>query len=155
MLGSAIAELGPWSWWVGGLVLLAAELVVPGVFLVWIGIGAIITGMLSLMLWDTALWSWHVQLLVFAAAAVVSTLIGRRLLSGSGETTDQPLLNQRIASLTGRVATLPEPIIDGRGRIRIDDTYWSVTGADMPAGTKVRVVAGAGPHLAVEPADTP
>jgi hypothetical protein len=31
------SELGPWSWWVIGLVLLAAEMIVPGFFLVWIG----------------------------------------------------------------------------------------------------------------------
>jgi len=30
--------MGPWSWWIFGLLLLAAELLVPGVFLVWIGV---------------------------------------------------------------------------------------------------------------------
>lgn len=152
MLSRAVAELGPWSWWLLGLLLLAAELLLPGVFLVWIGIGAIATGVLSLLLWETALWGWQIQLLVFAALAVVSTLLGRRLLSKSDLVTDEPLLNQRGASLVGRTATLQEPIGEGRGRIRLDDTHWPVLGPDLPVGTKVRIVSWNGRDLTVEAA---
>lgn len=152
MLSRAVAELGPWSWWLLGLLLLAAELLLPGVFLVWIGIGAITTGVLSLLLWETALWGWQIQLLVFAALAVVATLLGRRLLSKSDQVTDEPLLNQRGASLVGRTATLQEPIAEGRGRIRLDDTHWPVLGPDLPVGTKVRIVSWNGRDLTVEAA---
>ncbi len=152
MLSRAVAELGPWSWWLLGLLLLAAELLLPGVFLVWIGIGAIATGVLSLLLWETALWGWQIQLLVFAALAVVSTLLGRRFLSRSDQATDEPLLNQRGASLIGRTATLQEPIAEGRGRIRLDDTHWPVLGPDLPVGTKVRIVSWNGRDLTVEAA---
>ncbi|MBA3041389.1 MAG: NfeD family protein [Alphaproteobacteria bacterium] len=152
MLSRAVAELGPWSWWLLGLLLLAAELLLPGVFLVWIGIGAIATGVLSLLLWETALWGWQIQLLVFAALAVVATLLGRRLLSKSDQVTDEPLLNQRGASLVGRTATLQEPIAEGRGRIRLDDTHWPVLGPDLPVGTKVRIVSWNGRDLTVEAA---
>lgn len=152
MLSRAVAELGPWSWWLLGLLLLAAELLLPGVFLVWIGIGAIATGVLSLLLWETALWGWQIQLLVFAALAVVATLLGRRLLSKSDHATDEPLLNQRGASLVGRTATLQEPIAEGRGRIRLDDTHWPVLGPDLPVGTKVRIVSWNGRDLTVEAA---
>lgn len=152
MLSRAVAELGPWSWWLLGLLLLAAELLLPGVFLVWIGIGAIATGVLSLLLWETALWGWQIQLLVFAALAVVSTLLGRRFLSKSDQLTDEPLLNQRGASLVGRTATLQEPIAEGRGRIRLDDTHWPVLGPDLPVGTKVRIISWNGRDLTVEAA---
>jgi membrane protein implicated in regulation of membrane protease activity len=152
MLSRVVAELGPWSWWLLGLLLLAAELLLPGVFLVWIGIGAIATGVLSLLLWETALWGWQIQLLVFAALAVVATLLGRRLLSKSDQVTDEPLLNQRGASLVGRTATLQEPIAEGRGRIRLDDTHWPVLGPDLPVGTKVRIVSWNGRDLTVEAA---
>ncbi|PPJ45619.1 NfeD family protein [Rhizobium sp. KAs_5_22] len=152
MLSRAVAELGPWSWWLLGLLLLAAELLLPGVFLVWIGIGAIATGVLSLLLWETALWGWQIQLLVFAALAVVSTLLGRRFLSKSDQVTDEPMLNQRGASLVGRTATLQEPIAEGRGRIRLDDTHWPVLGPDLPVGTKVRIVSWNGRDLTVEAA---
>lgn len=152
MLGRVIAELGPWSWWLLGLLLLAAELLLPGVFLVWIGIGAIATGVLSLLLWESALWGWQIQFLVFAALAVLATLLGRRFLSRADMVTDEPLLNQRGASLVGRTATLQEPIAEGRGRIRLDDTYWPVLGPDLAVGTQVRVVSWNGRDLRVEAA---
>lgn len=152
MLARIIAELGPWSWWVLGMLLLAAELVLPGFFLVWIGLGAILTGVLSLLLWEVGLWTWHVQALVFAAAAVLLTLAGRRYFSSTGPESDEPLLNQRGASLVGRTAVLAEPIREGRGRIRLDDTFWVVSGPDLPGGTRVRVVSSNGRDLTVEEA---
>lgn len=151
MLARIAAELGPWSWWVAGMALLAAELVAPGVFLVWMGLGALATGILSLVFWDSPFWVWQVQLLVFAAFSVVFTLAGRRLMRGRGGDSDEPLLNQRTASLVGRTATLREPIREGRGRIRLDDTWWPVIGPDLPAGTRIRVVASHGRDLTVEP----
>ncbi len=152
MLMDLIRELGPWSWWVLGLALLAAELIVPGVFLVWIGLAAIIVGALSLALWEEPYWSWQLQMLLFAALAVVVVLLGRRYVYRSNQETDEPYLNQRGASLVGRTATLREPIAEGRGRIRLDDTYWSVMGPDLPAGTRVRIVASNGRDLTVEAA---
>ena len=68
MIERIILELGPWSWWVLGLVLLAAEVVAPGVFLVWIGIAAILTGVVSLLLWETGFWVWQVQFVVLRAS---------------------------------------------------------------------------------------
>lgn len=151
MTARIIAELGPWSWWVLGMLLLAAELLMPGVFLVWIGLAAIATGALSLLLWDLGLWTWQLQALVFAGAAVVFTLAGRRHYGRTDIGSDEPLLNQRGASLVGRTATLAEPIREGRGRIRLDDTFWIVSGPDLPTGTQVRVTASNGRDLTVEP----
>jgi len=151
MLARMVAELGPWSWWVIGLVLLAAEMIVPGFFLVWIGIAALAVGILSLLFWDAAFWVWEVQLILFAALAVATTFIGRRL-TLRHDATDEPFLNQRGASLVGRTATLAEPIREGRGRIRLDDTIWQVMGPDLPVGTRVKVVASNGRDLTVEAA---
>ncbi|MCX8996826.1 NfeD family protein [Rhizobiaceae bacterium BDR2-2] len=151
MLARIAAELGPWSWWVAGMILLAAELVAPGVFLVWIGLGALATGILSLLFWTLPAWSWQVQCLVFATFSLAFTLIGRKLMASRGASSDEPLLNQRTASLVGRTATLQEPIREGRGRIRLDDTWWPVTGPDLPAGTRIKVSASHGRDLTVEP----
>lgn len=152
MFARIIAELGPWTWWVLGMLLLAAELVLPGVFLVWIGLAAILTGALSLLLWDAGLWTWQVQSIVFAASAVVFTLAGRRFFSRLEAESDEPLLNQRGASLVGRTAILAEPIKEGRGRIRLDDTFWLVMGPDLPGGARVRIVSSNGRDLTVEEA---
>jgi membrane protein implicated in regulation of membrane protease activity len=152
MFDNLVVQIGPWSWWVLGLVLLAAELVLPGFFLIWIGLAAIIVGALSLLLWDSTFWIWQVQWLIFAASAVIVTLLGRHYLYNNSQETDEPFLNQRSASLVGRTATLAEPITEGRGRIRLEDTYWIVTGPDLPAGTRVKVVASNGRDLTVEAA---
>ena len=151
MISQWLAELGPWSWMVLGAVLLALEIVSPGVYLLWLGIAAILTGTLSLQLWGAAFWGWQVQVLAFLALSIVSVLVGRRLFPTTGTAdTDQPLLNQRDRQLVGRTATLAEPIAEGRGRIRLGDTLWRVTGPDLPAGTRVRVIASENGELKVE-----
>lgn len=152
MIERILFELGPWAWWVLGLVLLAAEMIVPGVFLVWIGIAAILTGVLSLLFWSSDVWLWQVQLMIFALFSIAAVFVGRRLVARSAETTDEPFLNQRGAGLVGRTAVLEEPIHEGRGRIRLDDTTWRVDGPDLPAGARVRVVASSGRQLTVEAA---
>ncbi len=144
------ADLGAWNWMVLGFVLLAAEIVVPGVFLLWIGIAAILTGALSLQLWDWSIWSWQVQVLVFLALALVSVFGGRRIMQSQDSVSDQPLLNRRAEQLVGRTATLAEPIREGQGRVRMGDTYWMVAGPDMPAGTHVKVVGTRDSELVVE-----
>jgi membrane protein implicated in regulation of membrane protease activity len=150
MIQRIVTELGPWAWWVLGIVLLILEVLIPGVFLVWIGIAAIITGALSLLLWETAFWTWHAQWLVFAILSLVAVVIGRRIVNTRGTASDQPYLNQRGQSLVGRTATLEQPISEGRGRIRLDDTIWSVQGPDLPVGAQVRVTASNGRDLTVE-----
>ena len=152
MLDRIVAELGPWAWWVFGIVLLILEVLLPGVFLVWIGIAAVITGALSLVLWEEAFWVWQVQWLVFAALSLIAVLVGRRIIRSRGDRSDQPYLNQRGRSLVGRTATLEQPIREGRGRIRLDDTVWTVEGPDLPVGARVRVTASNGRDLTVEEA---
>jgi len=152
MLHDAVVNLGPWSWWILGVVLLAAELAAPGVFLIWIGAAAIVVGALSLALWNAAFWGWQVQLLLFAVLSGAFALAGRRFYSSRNQASDEPNLNRRGESLVGRTATLHEPITEGRGRIRLDDTWWSVMGPDLPAGTQVKVVAASGRDLKVEAA---
>ncbi|CUX59347.1 conserved hypothetical protein [Agrobacterium genomosp. 5 str. CFBP 6626] len=153
MLQRLASEFGPWSWWIVGFILLAAELVAPGVFLIWIGLAALVIGAVSLFLWDAAFWAWQLQFVLFAALSIIFALLGRRYFGRNRETSDEPFLNQREASLVGRTATLQEPIVEGRGRIRLDDTWWSVNGEDMPAGTRVRIAAARGRTLTIEPLD--
>lgn len=151
MIAGLLSSLGPWNWWILGLVLLAAELAAPGVFLIWIGLAALVIGAASLLLWEHALWSWQVQLILFAILSVIITLIGRRYYGSDDARSDEPLLNRRGESLVGRTATLVEPIREGRGRIRLDDTWWPVSGPDLPAGMRVRVAHWSGNELIVEP----
>lgn len=151
MIADLAKELGPWTWWIVGLVFLGLEITVPGVFLLWVGLAALAVGAISFPLWDVAAWSWQLQFLVFAVLAVTFALFGRRVSASSAES-DQPMLNRRMDGLVGRTATLEEPISDGRGRIRLDDTTWIVNGPDLPAGTRVRITVAHPGGLSVEPA---
>ncbi len=141
MLERIFAELGPWNWMVLGFVLLTLEILVPGVFLLWIGLAALIVGAASLVLWGAGFWVWEVQIIVFLALALACAFAGKRIVGRTGGPTDQPLLNRRGDQLVGRTATLTEPIANGRGRIKIGDTMWRVSGPYLPVGTTVRVKA--------------
>lgn len=140
MIERMLLELGPWNWMVLGFVLLALEIVIPGIFLLWIGIAALLTGALSLQLWEWGFWTWQAQVIVFLALSLVAAYIGSRIAGSKQAKSDQPLLNRRGEQLLGRTATLSEPIREGRGRIQLGDTLWRVSGPELPIGTRVRVV---------------
>ena len=143
MFDRIISELGPWNWMVLGLVLLVMEVIAPGIFMLWIGIAALVIGLISLLIWDASFWTWEIQVLAFLALSLVSAFAGKKLVGGRHDATDQPLLNRRGEQMIGRTATLAEPIREGRGRIQLGDTFWRVSGPDLPAGARVRVVSAA------------
>lgn len=129
------SDLGPWAWLIGGIVLLALELAMPGSFLIWLGLAALVVGIASLVV-DL---SWQVAWIGFAALALVFLLVGRRLFSAERTTSDRPHLNERGQALIGRQFTLTEPIVGGEGRVRIGDTLWRVRGPNLTAGTQIEV----------------
>lgn len=141
MLQSLSQTLGPWGWAVLGLILLSAEIFLPGVYLVWFGLAGITLGLVSLALWDFPFWTWHFQLIAFAVLSFAYVALARRTLKSSDSTSDEPNLNKREASLVGRTAVLSEPIIEGRGRIKLDDTWWRIEGEDAPIGARVEVIS--------------
>jgi membrane protein implicated in regulation of membrane protease activity len=145
MITDAITALGGWSWWILGLVLLALEVVLPGTFFLWFGVSALIIG-ISAVLID---WPWQFQLVGFVVLALVLVVVGRRYFNWADPAAEQ-VLNQRANRLVGNTYVLAEPIVDGRGRVRIDDTTWRITGPDLPSGSRVRVVGVDGALLHVE-----
>ena len=143
---TTIAALGPWAWIIAGAILFALELMVPGAFMMWLGIAAALVGAISLAV-D---WSWQWQCVAFAAFAIASIPLFRRFaLKAEPPPSEAPLLNRRTEALVGRVFTLDKPIIDGTGTVRIDDTVWRVAGPDAPAGSRVRIVQADGASLRV------
>jgi membrane protein implicated in regulation of membrane protease activity len=147
MIAGAFVGLGAWAWIILGVILIGVELVAPGAFLVWLGLAAIVTGLLDAVL-DL---SWQTAALVFALLSVAAVILGRMLSrSGPEPDTGTPHLSQRGQSLVGRVFVLETPIKDGEGRIRVDDSSWRVTGADRFAGARVRVVRVEGSTLVVD-----
>jgi inner membrane protein len=135
-----LAELGSWNWVALGLVLLTLEIIVPGIFMLWFGIAAIVIGTITLMVGESGFWPWEAQVIVFLGLAIFMVYYGKRLTDRSNKS-DEPLLNQRTAQMVGRITTLTEPIADGQGRIWLDGVLWRVKGPDMPVGAKVIVTS--------------
>jgi membrane protein implicated in regulation of membrane protease activity len=140
------ASLGVWDWFIAGGLLLVLEVLAPGVFMLWLGLAAMLVGAISMFV-D---WTWQAQFIAFAVFSVAAIPLWRRLSMQVGTTTDQPFLNRRAEALVGRIFTLEKPIVDGSGTIPIDDTVWRITGADVPAGSRVKVVRVEGTALHVE-----
>lgn len=134
-----------WIWLIAGVLLAIAELVVPGIFLIWLGAAALVTGMVAL---GTSL-SPAAEFGCFALLATVSVLAGRSVMARMPILSDDPLLNERTARLIGRKVVVTDAIVDGEGRVRVGDGIWPATGPDSPAGTTVEVVAADGARLIV------
>jgi membrane protein implicated in regulation of membrane protease activity len=136
-----------WHWWGLGLVLLILEVFLPGFVFLWMGIAAGITGFVLLLAPSLG---WQYQIILFAVLSVTSIVLWRLWSGRRPIHTADPTLNRRAAQYVGRTFTLEVPIVNGRGHIHVDDSYWRVDGHDMPAGTPVRVVAADGVVLKVE-----
>lgn len=138
-----------WYWWVAAAAFLVIEILLPGVFFLWLGFAAGIVGIVALVIPNM---TWPYQVVIFAVLSVGAVLFARVYLKKRPVESDQPTLNRRGEQYVGRVVTLSDPIENGRGRATIGDSAWSVEGDDMPAGAKVKVVGVEGIVLKVEAA---
>ena len=139
-----------WYWWALAAVLLVFEMMLPGVVFLFLAIGAAAAGFVLLIASDLSL---ELQLVIFAVVSVVSAVGLRRTLRRLQHVEGPPsTLNMRGDALIGQTFVLDAPILNGRGRIILGDGSWTVTGADMVKGSRVRVTAVSGTELKVEPA---
>lgn len=146
-----LISLGAWNWLIAGFVLMALELLAPGIFLFWLGLAALLTGVATFALAAVLMLTWQAQALVFAVLSVAAVPLWRRMARGGTAESNatNPFLNRRTDALVGREFTLEKPIVGGVGTVRIDDTFWRVTGPDAPAGSRVKIVQADGVSLIV------
>jgi membrane protein implicated in regulation of membrane protease activity len=145
-----LSALEFWHWWIAAVLLIILEVLAPGAFFLWMGIAAGIVGTILLVAPSV---TWEAQLFVFTVLSVVSVIAWRFYLKKNPIQTDAPTLNRRGEQYVGRVFTLSEAIVNGVGKIKVDDTLWKVNGKDTVAGKSVRVTAVDGVVLQVENAD--
>lgn len=127
-----------WHWWVLAVFLLGIEILAPGFFFLWLSIAGVVVGTVLFLIPSTSL---EIQLLIFSALSIVSVLLWRRYGFQHNTETDHPLLNKRGAQYIGRTFSLIEPIKNGRGKIKADDSIWTVLGNDCSIETQVEVIA--------------
>jgi membrane protein implicated in regulation of membrane protease activity len=136
-----------WLWLIAAAALAIAELIAPGIFLIWIAAAAAGTGLLTLLTGVGVAF----QFALFAILSIAAVQAGRRWYSAHPVATADPLLNDRGARLIGRTVTLASAIEQGEGRAKVGDSVWSCRGEDRPAGTRVRITGVQGNCLTVEP----
>ncbi|HEX8668742.1 MAG TPA: NfeD family protein [Allosphingosinicella sp.] len=145
-------DLDPqWVWLLAAIVLGIAEILVPGVFLIWLATAAALTGLATLLFAPPAAF----QFVLFALFSVAAVYAGRRWYLHNPMPSSDPLLNDRAARLRGETLVVVAEIENGRGRVRVGDSVWACRGPDCPAGSRVKVVGADGACLRVEPAETP
>ncbi len=143
-------EIEFWHWWIAAIVLIVVEVFAPGTVALWMAISAAAVGVLLLAIPDV---TWQIQILVFAVLSVVTVIGWRTYQLRYPTVSDQPTLNRRGEQYVGRTFTLSEAIVNGNGKIHVDDTMWKVEGADLAEGTQVRVTGVVGTALTVEPVE--
>ena len=136
-------------WWILALLLIAGELLLPGYFLLWIGLAAAAMGV---VLWVDPTLGLLAQAILFGLLAFASCVSYARWLRPGLErrAPGDERLNRRAEQMIGQRYELVEPIVNGRGRVKIDDSVWSAEGDDAPDGAKVLVTGVRGAVLTVE-----
>jgi membrane protein implicated in regulation of membrane protease activity len=133
-------------WGVLAIILAVAEMTVPGVFLIWLSLAAGLTAGLSLLLPV----SEPLQLIAFAIFSALAVSGGRLWYLARPVEAEDPMLNDRAARMVGRRAVVSEAIVQGEGRVRLDDGSWPATGPDAAVGTHMVITGVEGSTLVVE-----
>jgi membrane protein implicated in regulation of membrane protease activity len=135
-----------WAWLIGGILLLIAEVIAPGFFLIFIGAAAVATGLFTLLFGLGA----APQLALFAIYALLAVMVGRRLYANRGRESGDPLLNDRAGRLVGKVVTVVVAVDEHNGRVRVGDSEWSARGGPAEVGDRVRITGIDGNCLKVD-----
>lgn len=144
-------DLEPGWWWaIGGLLLLVAEMVAPGFFLVFIGAAAIATGLFTL-LFDLGA---APQLILFVLYTGLAVMIGKRWYGEPNGGDQRHAINEPAKRLVGRTVTVTVDVDDHGGRVRVGDGEWNARGGPAATGERVTVTAVEGNCLIVEPVRT-
>jgi len=142
-----LSQLTYWHWFILGALLIILEVFAPGAFLLWIGIAA---GVVGVILYAVPTLGWEYQVIIFSVVSVGSIVAWKRYRKANPEVTDEPTLNRRGSQYVGRTFTLDNPIVNGVGKIRVDDSTWKIEGEDCAAGTKIKVIGIENTVLRVE-----
>lgn len=136
-----------WYWLIAAVVMIIIEMVLPAAYFLWMGISAFVVGLLLFVMPGIPA---LIQVVIFGVLSVVSLYMYKRHQKMNPEVKDEPNLNRRGEQYIGRSFTLEEAIVNGVGKVKVDDTTWKVKGTDMPAGMKVRVMSVEGTVFNVE-----
>ncbi len=144
LLTEYLNQFGAWTWFILAGLLFIFEFLLPGFYLLFFGLSALITGLITYFV-DI---NWQLQAIIFSAISVINIYVARIFWNPDVES-DEPLLNKRGQQYIGRSFTLATPLTNGRGKVKVGDSFWPVSGPDLPEGATVKVVNLDGSTLVV------
>src|SRR4030095_13471964 len=106
-----IMALGAWNWMILASLLFVLELTAPGIFFMWFGLAAAVTGLIAFR-YDVA-WQWQLIWLCGLSLAAVRRV--QKCLRKPPRESERRLLNERAVQLIGQSFHLVDPIVNGRG----------------------------------------
>ncbi len=136
-----------WVWLALGLFLAAAEILVPGFFLMWLAGAALLTSLVALVMPGAV----PLQVTVFAVLSIVAVFVGRNYFRRHPVEDADPKMNRRGMRLAGEIATVVVPLDGGTGRVKHGDSEWLAKGCEAAVGDRVRITGSDGAVLTVEP----
>ncbi len=136
-----------WHWLIAAVVMIIIEMILPAAYFLWMGISAFVVGLSIYVIPDMPV---LIQVIIFGVLSVVCLVLYKRHKKSNPNVNDQPNLNRRGEQYVGRSFTLDEAIVNGVGKVKVDDSTWKVKGTDMPVGMKVRVMSVEGTVFNVE-----
>lgn len=126
-----------WIWIIVGVMIMGLEIIIPGVFLNWIGAGAVVAGVVLALAPDLML-AW--QIIVFAISMIASLSLGFYIQRRSGVAPGAQDLNRELDAMVGERYVALTDFSLGRGRIRVGDTSYGALGeVDIREGMPVEV----------------
>jgi len=133
-------------WFIAGLVLLIMELVIPGLFIIFFGIGALVTGLCSI-LFDL---SWEIETVIFVVTSILSLILLRKPLKNMIAKSDK---SAEVEDIIGEEAEVIETITPKvPGKIYFHGTQWKAeSSVEIPVGSQVRIIQKRSIVLIVEP----
>ena len=153
IFGIDLQAMQYWHWLSLGGAFLVLEILTMGFFFLWFGASAIIVGIILLIVPEIA---WQFQWSLWGALSIIDLFAWKLVMSkklSTGIKSDEPHLNKRGEQYVGRTFTLEEPIVNGFGKVKVDDSTWKVECEnDLASGTKIKVTALDGTVLQVEAA---
>lgn len=137
-----------WHWLVLGFALLIAEIMAPGVFLLWWGLSALVTALVQFLFPTLSL----VALAIFYAvlACILSVAWWKYQHGKDNQDQAQTSLNQRDHAMIGKRGTVQEIASNGIGRGAFGDTTWRIQGEHLSAHDLIQVIRVDGITLIVK-----
>jgi membrane protein implicated in regulation of membrane protease activity len=142
-----LSDQAGFVWLIIAALFAICELMLPGVYLTFLALGAAATGVLALVFPELGAIG---QFISFAAWSTVAVLVGKRWYGANPVPSADPDLNNRAARMIGQSVTVVDAISGGSGRVRVGDGEWPAEGPDLPAGAKARIVDVRGGVVVIE-----